>query len=127
MQRLFWIALAGALGTGARYLIGTWAGRALGTTFPFGTLIVNCVGCFLIGCVMQVSLSTTLVPPALRLTLATGFIGGLTTYSSFNYETLRLVEDGAWRTAFANFTVTTFGCAAAGILGLVVARRLFGT
>ncbi len=126
MDRFLWICFAGALGTGARYLVGLWAGKALGTAFPFGTLIVNVAGCFLIALVMHVSLSTTLLSPTVRLTLTTGFMGGLTTYSSFNYETTRLLQGGAWGTGLLNFAVTTVVCFVAGLLGLLVARKLVG-
>jgi fluoride exporter len=127
MERFLWVGVAGAFGTWTRYLVSTWAGRAFGATFPVGTLIVNVSGCFLIASVMQLALATTFVPPTLRLVLTTGFIGGLTTYSSFNFETSRLVQEGAWGIAAANFAVTTIGCFAAGVLGMVVTRQLFGT
>jgi CrcB protein len=126
MIRFLWICFAGALGTGTRYLVGLWAGRALGTAFPYGTLMVNVAGCFLIAAIMHVSLSTELVSPTLRLTLTTGFMGGLTTYSSFNYETTRLLQERAWGPGLMNFAVTTTACFAAGLLGLAVARRVFG-
>lgn len=126
MDRFLWICFAGAFGTGARYLVGLWAGKALGTTFPFGTLIVNVVGCFLIAFVMQISLSTTLLSPTARLTLTTGFMGGLTTYSSFNFESTRLLQEGAWGTGLLNVGVTLSVCFVAGLLGLLVARKLVG-
>jgi CrcB protein len=127
MTRVLLIGLAGALGTLARYGVGLWARDALGTTFPFGTLIVNVVGCFLIALVSQVALSTTLISPALRLTLTTGFIGGLTTYSNFNHETTNLLRERAWASGLANLAVTLVTCFVAGILGLLVARRLTGS
>ncbi|HVW30243.1 MAG TPA: fluoride efflux transporter CrcB [Polyangiaceae bacterium] len=126
MDRFLWICFAGALGTGTRYLVGLWAGKALGTAFPFGTLIVNIVGCFLIALVMQISLSTTLLSPTVRLTLTTGFMGGLTTYSSFNYETTRLLQGGAWGTGLLNVALTTSVCFVAGLLGMLLARKLAG-
>jgi CrcB protein len=126
MARFFLICCAGALGTGARYLVGLWAGKTLGTSFPYGTLIVNVVGCFLIAAVMHASLVTTLVPPTLRLSLTTGFMGGLTTYSSFNYETTRLLQERAWATGMVNLGVTLIGCFVAGLLGLAVSRQIFG-
>ncbi len=126
MGRLFWICLAGALGTGTRYLVGLWAARSLGTGFPYGTLAVNVTGCFLIAAVMEGSLTTGLVPPTLRLALTTGFMGGLTTYSSFNYETTRFLQERAWLSGVLNFTVTTGACLMAGLLGFAAARRLLG-
>ena len=89
MQRLFWVCFAGALGTGVRYLIGIWAGQRFESAYPVATLMVNLVGCFLIAIVMQLSLHLGSFPPGLRVVLTTGFMGGLTTYSAFNYETTK--------------------------------------
>jgi fluoride exporter len=126
VTRVVLIGLAGALGTLVRYFVSVWAGRALGAAFPFGTLLVNLAGCFLIAAVSQVAVSTSLVSPTLRLTLTTGFLGGLTTYSAFNFETTQLFRDRAWYAAWFNFGVTTVGCFLAGLLGLLLARRAFG-
>ena len=126
MERFLWICLAGALGTGTRYLIGVWAGQRLGTGFPYGTFIVNLAGCFLIAAVIQASLNLAAFPPTLRLALTTGFMGGLTTYSSFAYETTRLAQDGAIGEALLNFGLTTAACFAAVLLGLAAAQRLTG-
>ena len=126
MSRFFWICLAGAAGTGTRYLVGLWAGERLGTAFPYGTLIVNVVGCFLIALVMHLALNVASFSPNLRFALTTGFMGGLTTYSSFNYETMRLARDGDMGAAALNFGVTTVACLVAGFLGLVLAQRLLG-
>ena len=124
--RLLAICFGGALGTAVRYGVGVWALRAMGTSFPYGTLIVNVAGSFLIGMVMHVALTTELIAPTLRLTLTTGFMGGLTTYSSFNYETLAAFQRGAWRVAALNIGVTLAACLAAGMLGFVGARALVG-
>ncbi len=126
MSRLLWICLAGALGTGTRYLVGLWAGRVLGGSFPYGTFLVNVGGSFLISLIMQVALSTDLVSPTLRLALTTGFMGGLTTYSTFNYETLRFFQERAWGAGLVNVSVTLFGCLAAGVLGMVAGQRVAG-
>jgi len=127
MVRILLIGFAGALGTIARYLIGSWAGKTLGTSFPYGTLIVNVTGCFLISLVAQLALSTTLISPTLRLTLTTGFMGGLTTYSSFNFETTNLFRERGWGMGLVNLGVTLAVCFFAGLLGLAAARRLVGS
>lgn len=125
MNRILLIVLAGALGTMARYLVGVWAGRTLGASFPYGTFIVNVVGCFLIA-IIAYAASLEVISPALRLTLATGFCGGLTTYSSFNLETTQLLQSRAFYVGCLNVGVTLFACFAAGLLGLALARRVFG-
>jgi CrcB protein len=94
-----------------------------GTTFPYGTLMVNVAGCFLIAAVMQVALSTELISPTLQLALTTGFLGGLTTYSSFNYEATRLLER-AWGPGLLYIALTAAVCFGAGLLGFAAARRL---
>src|SRR5688500_5547536 len=125
MERFLWICLAGAAGTGARYLIALWAAQRFGSSFPFGTLIVNLAGCFGIAAVMHAA-STLSLSPTVRSAITIGFIGGLTTYSSFNYETTRLMEEGAPAMAAVNLAVTILGGFAAGWLGLIAAREVFG-
>ena len=126
MSRFLLICLGGGVGTGARFAVQTLAAAALGTAFPFGTIMVNVIGSFLIGAVMYASMATSLVDPTLRLVLTTGFLGGFTTYSAFNYETIALVENGALGRAVANVAVTLLACLAAGFAGTALARRLLG-
>ena len=125
MERFLWICLAGAAGTGARYLIALWAAQRLGSAFPYGTLIVNLVGCFAIAAVMHAALTLSW-SPTLRSAVAIGFLGGLTTYSSFNYETTGLLEDGAVGAASLNAMLTVVGAFAAGWLGLLCAKQVLG-
>ena len=125
MERFVWICLAGAAGTGARYLIAVWAAQRLGSAVPYGTLVVNLIGCFAIAALMHAAL-TLGWPATTRAAVTIGFIGGLTTYSSFNYETMRLVEEGAPTTAALNLALTVVGGFMAGWLGLVTAREMLG-
>ena len=124
MLRFLLICLGGAIGTGARYLVATWVTQAFGADFPRGTIVINLTGSFLIAVVMELAATTGAVSQDLRLFLATGIMGGYTTYSSFNYETLRLAGEGTWLLAGLNVAITVFGCLAAGWLGLVTARAL---
>jgi CrcB protein len=126
MQRFLWVCLGGAAGTAARYLISGWALALLGAGFPWGTLAVNAIGSFLIGGIMHVGLATTWLSPTLRVALTIGVMGGFTTYSAFNYETLRLLEGGARALALANVLVMIFVCLAAGAAGLAAARLAVG-
>ena len=124
MERFFWICLAGALGTGMRYLVGLWAAERFGATFPYGTLIVNLVGCFAIGFILHLALGIAAFSPTLRLALTTGFLGGLTTYSSFNFETTKLALDGALGPAAVYLGITVLGGFLAGLLGIALGRAL---
>jgi CrcB protein len=114
------------VGTGARYLLSGWLQRKLGPSFPFGTLAVNVIGCFALGIVMQLSLATRILAPEARIVVAIGLLGGFTTYSTFNYESLAYLRDGAWLAAAVNVLVTVFGCLAAGFAGIAFARVLAG-
>lgn len=118
-----WVMLAGGLGSGARYLVGQWASYAIGAAFPYGTLIVNLIGCFVLGVVAGLS-SSGGWNPEWRAAIAAGFIGGFTTYSGFNHETIALLAGGAAGAAAAYLAVTLLGGLAAGSLGLAVARML---
>lgn len=124
MGKVLLVCVGGAVGSGFRYLVATWAAESLGPGFPRGTLIVNVVGSFLIAVIMEASLRTMSVSATLRLFLTTGIMGGFTTYSSFNYETTRLLEDGSIGLALLNLGVTVVGCLGAGFLGLVSIRLL---
>jgi len=124
MARFLWICLGGAVGTGARYLLSGWVLRLTGPGFPYGTLAVNVVGSFLLCLLMQIGLSAEAIPPTLRLVLATGVLGGFTTYSAFNYETLRLLQEDTWLLGLANLGVMLASCLVAGYLGFVVGKLL---
>jgi CrcB protein len=125
MERFLWICLGGAAGTGARYLVAVWAAQRLGGAFPYGTLIVNVVGCFVIAAAVHAGM-TLAWTPTVRAAITVGFIGGLTTYSSFNDETMRLFGEGAPATAVANLALTLFGGLIAGWAGLTTARAIIG-
>ncbi|HZY04906.1 MAG TPA: CrcB family protein [Anaeromyxobacteraceae bacterium] len=126
MTRFLLVCLGGAAGSGARYLVGGWAASVLGATFPAGTLIVNVGGSFLISLVMYLGLTAGAISPELRIFLATGVMGGFTTYSSFNYELLGYLERGAWGLGFTYLGATVLGCLGSGVLGLWAARWLWG-
>jgi CrcB protein len=126
LTRFLLICLGGAIGSGARYLTALAAASAFGIAFPFGTLIVNVAGSFLLGFVMHFGTSTELLSTDVRLMLTSGVLGGFTTYSSFNYETTSYFREGAWAVGMMNIAATVFGCLLAGFAGLALARAIVG-
>jgi fluoride exporter len=126
VTRVALVALGGAIGSVARYGMQALAAQLLGPAFPWGTLVVNLTGSFLIAVVMHVALTGTAISLELRIFLTTGIMGGFTTYSSFNYETLALVHQRAYGFAALNVAATVLGCAVAGLLGLAAGRALAG-
>lgn len=113
MQKIMMVALGGGIGATARYLTSQWAAERFGLQFPYGTLIVNAVGCFLIGLFMYIATEKFIVSSYWRLLITTGFLGGLTTFSSFSYETLQLLESGSFSQAGYNVVLNV-------VLGLLL-------
>ena len=124
MTRVLLVAVGGALGSAVRYGVATMALAWLGPTFPWGTLLVNLVGSFLIGLVQQLATDALVLGEDTRLFLTTGVLGGMTTYSAFSYESVRLFEVGAAWQAWANIVVTTAACLTLCFLGLTAGRVL---
>lgn len=124
MARVLLVAAGGALGSTLRYLVATAALAWLGPAFPWGTLVVNLVGAFLIGLAQQLATEALVLSEEMRLCLVTGVLGGLTTYSAFSYETVRLFESGAAWQAWLNVVVTTTACLALCFAGLTTGRLL---
>jgi len=126
MQELLLLAAAGALGTISRYALGGFTHKLLGQNFPYGTLAVNVAGCFLIGFLMHLGLSTTLLSRTARMALTIGFLGAFTTFSSFSYETIRLIEQGLWQGALLNISANLILGLLATFGGLSLGRAIFG-
>lgn len=126
-MRLLYIALGGGVGAVSRYLIAGWMSAWLGPAFPFGTLTVNALGSFGLAFLMQLGLTTELLPPNLRIAVGTGFFGALTTYSTFNYEVTVYLQERAWGLAAAYLGGMVLVCGLFGLAGFVVARHLFGS
>jgi CrcB protein len=124
MERLLLVAAGGALGSTLRYLVATAAVVWLGPTFPWGTLAVNLAGSFLIGLVQTLALEGLALGEQPRLFLTTGLLGGFTTYSAFSYETVGLMERGAWGPAWLNLVLTTVACLLVCYAGMLTGRVL---
>jgi CrcB protein len=124
VQKIMAVAIGGAIGSVTRYLVSIWAAERLGAHFPYGTLVVNVAGCFVIGVFMTITTERLIVSPYWRLLVSVGFLGGLTTFSSFGFETLRLVEDADFFPALYNVLLNVVLGLSATWLGVVAARLL---
>ena len=121
----FCIAIAGAFGALSRWGIGVWTETLFGKRFAWGTLCVNLIGCFLLGLLATLFLSSDAIPKTTKLALTTGFLGAFTTFSTFGYETVEFLSKGAWKLAVLNVAanvVLGIALAAAGV-GLAHAIR----
>jgi CrcB protein len=126
MWRVLIIALGGAVGTALRYGLAVGSTRWLGLSFPWGTLLANVLGSLCLGFVMEAAGERELLGVSMKLVIGTGVLGGFTTYSSFNLETIRLAEQGAWARAAIYLGATVITCLAAGVGGVALARTLRG-
>ncbi len=118
------VALGGALGSVSRFLMGPALQRAFNATFPVGTLLINILGSLVLGFVMRLAIEGVSVTPEARAFIAVGFCGGFTTFSTFSYEAIRLLEDGeGWRAA-AYIVASVMLSLLAAFVGLVAAREL---
>ncbi|MDD5285034.1 MAG: fluoride efflux transporter CrcB [Desulfuromonadaceae bacterium] len=118
------IALFCAGGGLTRYYLSGWVQSLLGRAFPYGTFAVNIIGAYFIGVVMELGLRSTAIPDTLRLGLTVGFMGGLTTFSTFSYETFKLLEDGQFLMAFANVLASVAVCLLFTWLGIITVRAI---
>ncbi len=121
------VALGGAVGSAARYAValGLDAVFASSPKLPWATFAVNALGSFLLGLFAASALRPDLVSPTARLAITTGFCGGFTTYSTFNLESIKLVQDGNLGLAALNVGATLVVCLLAGGLGVLAGRALF--
>ena len=124
MQAFLWISLGAVLGANARYLLSRWAARALTTSFPFGTLIINVSGSLLLGFFMIWTTERVLADPRWRLLIAIGFCGAYTTFSSYAFETMAYFEQGNWGLMAWNIVGNNLLSLAAVVAGAALARVL---
>ncbi|TYO98271.1 camphor resistance protein CrcB [Geothermobacter ehrlichii] len=123
-MQLLYITVFGGLGCLSRYLVSGWVYALAGRALPWGTLAVNVVGSLLLGFLMESGLRSTLIPAEIRMGLTTGFMGGFTTFSTFSYETVRLLEEGSWLQAGANMALNLAVCVASALFGIWLARQI---
>ena len=113
----------GSIGALSRYAVSVWAARLLGTRFPWGTLTVNLAGCFLIGLAFALAeRGLNIMNPSMRLFFVTGYLGALTTFSTFGLETVNSLREGTYIVAVSNFLANNVVGAALVILGMLVGR-----
>jgi len=123
IKNLLLVAFGGGVGSIARYLCQKWLGESYPHPFPWGTFVVNLVGCFLIGIIYAASEKTTFVGPQVRLLLITGFCGGFTTFSTFAFENMNLLRSGDIL-YFSIYIVASVALGIAGVFGGIVIMKL---
>jgi CrcB protein len=123
---VWYVALGSAVGGVARFLLGTLIQQRAGGTFPTGTLLVNVTGSLLLGFLLRYALGSAAVSPETRALLTTGFCGGYTTFSTFSYETIALLEEGQHQRAALYIALSVVLSLAACLAGAIIAREMLG-
>lgn len=124
ISKIVLIAVLGAAGTLARYGLSGWVQRATGGGFPWGTLAVNISGCFLFGLVWAVSEGWFSIKPEYRMIALVGFMGAFTTFSTFAFETVQLLREAQWWSAFLNVAAQNLSGILFLFLGLAVGKAI---
>jgi CrcB protein len=108
MEKILYVGIGGFIGASLRYIITVNSTKWFGSHLPYGTLIVNIAGGLLIGLIMELCVSTNFISPNLKLFLTTGIMGGLTTFSTFSYETIILFQESKYYLGVLNTSLNLF-------------------
>jgi CrcB protein len=123
LMKILLVMAGGSIGALSRYAVSLWAARLLGTRFPWGTLTVNLAGCFLIGLAFALAeRGLSIMNPSMRLFFMTGYLGALTTFSTYGLETVNSLGEGTYLVGVSNFLANNVLGAALVILGMLVGR-----
>jgi CrcB protein len=107
VEKILWISIGAVLGANLRYWVGDWAAQRFGSGFPYGTMLVNLTGSFLLGLLVSLTFEHFIIDPRLRILLTIGFLGSYTTFSTFAYESVTLITQGQWGLGLFNLLGST--------------------
>ena len=124
METFLLISLGAMLGANLRYWVGSWAAGRFGTSFPYGNLIINLTGSFILGFFMTLAVERLLLDPRWRIFFAVGFLGSYTTFSSYTFESLSLIMENQWLPGLFNLFGSAFLGGVAVFLGIIAARAI---
>jgi CrcB protein len=124
MDKVLWISMGAVLGANLRYWVGDWAAQRFGSGFPYGTLLINLTGSFLLGLIVSMSMENFIIDPRLRLLLTIGFLGSYTTFSTYAYESVALISQGQWGLGLFNLIGSSLLGALFAVLGIWLGKVL---
>jgi len=124
MEKVLWISLGAVLGANLRYWVGDWVAQRYGSGFPYGTLLINLSGSFLLGLIVSMSMENFIIDPRLRVLLTIGFMGSYTTFSTYAYESIVLISQGQWGLGLFNLLGSSLLGALFAVLGIWLGKVL---
>ena len=122
LKPYLWVSLGAVIGASARYFVSRWASKLISADFPYGTLIINVTGSFLLGLFLIWTTERVLADPRWRLIIAIGFCGSYTTFSSYAFESFALLEQGNYLLFGTNVLANNLLCLVAVVAGAALAR-----
>lgn len=122
LQTILFISLGAIVGANLRYFVGQYIAKLIPSNLPYGTVLINATGSFLLALFLVWTTERVLADPRWRLIIAVGFCGGYTTFSSYAYETFALFENGQWLTCALNVLANNALCLVGTVLGAMLAR-----
>ena len=123
-MNVIYVGIGGCIGAIFRYLISIFSNKIFTYKLPVGTLIANILGAILIGAIMQITIKTDIISPQMKLFLTTGIMGGLTTFSTFSYETMSLIEKGNITLGFTNIILNLFLSLGGVYIGEIIINKI---
>ena len=124
METFLLISIGAVLGANLRYWVGGWAASQLGSSFPYGNLIINLTGSLILGFFMTLAVERLLLDPRLRILVTIGFLGSYTTFSSYTFESVTLIMENQWLAGLLNLFGSAFLGGLAVIVGIILARAI---
>ena len=124
MKAFFWISVGAIFGANLRYWVGRWAARVLGVGFPYGTLIINITGSLILGFFLVWTTERVVADAKWRLLIAVGFCGAYTTFSTYTFETMALLQQGQWKLSLWNVVSSNLIGLCAVLAGMTLARSI---
>lgn len=124
MEKILWISIGAVLGANLRYWVGDWAAQRFGSGFPYGTLMINLTGSFVLGLFVSMTLEHFIIDPRLRIFMIVGFLGSYTTFSTYAYESIALISLGQWGWGIFNLLGSSLLGALFALLGIWLGKVL---
>ena len=124
VDKILIVGVGGFIGANVRYWLGAWIDAQFGLHFPLGTFIINLTGSLLLGFIATITLERALIDPRWRLAIAVGFIGAYTTFSTFTYESVKLLEAGSYGLAALNVVGSTVLGLVGAAIGIAIGRAI---
>jgi CrcB protein len=124
VEKILWISIGAVLGANLRYWVGDWAAQRFGSGFPYGTLMINLTGSFVLGLFVSMTLEHFIIDPRLRIFMIVGFLGSYTTFSTYAYESIALISLGQWGWGIFNLLGSSLLGALFALLGIWLGKVL---